>query len=168
MKKALTLMGALAVSFSLFASMGGIWRTKETPPEDLRDRTWRAKAENVSFTAHDAFENHAPVYEVRYAGAGATGEGRLDLAVFPYLWMLDSWIPPYVATRVRMLAYSGYPLASSGGSRRPTGASRRGRTTGLRGTDPNGGGASRGLRGTDPNGGVRVVGLCEIMVSCTP
>ena len=134
MKKALTLMGSLAVSFSLFASMGGIWRTKETPPEDLRDRTWRAKAENVSFTAHDAFEDHAPVYEVRYAGAGATGEGRLDLAVFPYLWMLDSWIPPYVATRVRTLAYSVYPLASSGGSRRPTGASRRGRTTGLRGT----------------------------------
>ena len=115
MSKLLILVGSLAVFPATFASMGGIWRTEETPPEDLRDRTWRVKAENVSFTAHDAFKDHAPAYEVRYAGTGAKGEGRLDLAVYPYLWMLDSWIPPYVATRVRTLAYSVYPLASSGG-----------------------------------------------------
>ena len=115
MGKLLILVGSLAVFPATFASMGGIWRTKETPAEDLRFRTWRAKAENVSFTSHGAFHGHAPAYEVRYAGTVAKGEGRLDLAVFPYLWMLDSWIPPYVATRVRTLAYSVYPLASSGG-----------------------------------------------------
>lgn len=83
---------------------------------DLRERTWRALCTtNVSFEAQEAFEGRAPAYTVRYVGCKENREGRLDLAAFAYLWLLDSWVPPYIGCRVRKVAYSVWPLESAGG-----------------------------------------------------
>ena len=73
-------------------------------------RTWRVKTENCAFSAESEFAGRSPVYRLVWSDE----KGKVELAKGFMRWMLDSWMPPYVASSARQISFSVYHIEGCG------------------------------------------------------